>query len=708
MKHCSLILVAIAACANPGFAAPLYKIVQILPPAGSGAYSVYASDINNRGEVVGAYHAYMPDGFRGRSGGLFHTDATGTVEFLVPGKRSTSIEGINDRGQFAISTSDDNGHWRMMYRYTPGIGMLELGNLGGEESEAFGINALGQITGFSQTPDRRSRVFRYTDSTGMENMSGTARGRGNAINDRGWIAGTREGSATLYRDGGYIDLGPGQAYGLNNAGDVVGQTFIPGVRTAFVYRNGQMKILGDERFFELYLFDINEKGQAVGLGYSSDFYGIHSAAIFWSEETGLIDLNTALPEGTGWVLGGAGKINDVGQIIGSGGVGAFRLDPIPQGLLARCIARFSKPSYSIVLISSPVSGNVAAGEMAYTLGQSINDAGQVAGDYTVIDLDYGFVTGGTFVYADRSGSRALPPPSRKAIALEGEKGINNSGQITVSARLGEIVQAYRYTPRIGYDHLGSFGGDTQARAINNLGQVTGFAIASDGQAHIFRYTDGIDLEDLGPGFGLAINDRGWVAGSSGGNAILFNGAGTVTLGPGEARGINNAGDAVGTGFVYLNGEMLILERPGPGLQGFGPLVLNDINGSREAVGSSATGDENQVALYWSEQTGLLDLNTLITNNPGLLAYATAINEAGQITGPGYRLDPLPNPAKALLPTLKAAAASLNRGEFHAALGQVAAFQNKVRAQIARDDPTQAEALVNCAQDVIDAIQVHLR
>lgn len=59
----------------------------------------------------------------------------------------------------------------------------------------------------------------------------------------------------------------------------------------------------------------------------------------------------------------------------------------------------------------------------------------------------------------------------------------------------------------------------------------------------------------------------------------------------------------------------------------------------------------------------------------------------------------------LIATLGAAAASLERESFQAAMGQLGAFQNKVRAQIARDDPTQAEAFIKCAQAVIDAIQV---
>jgi CHRD domain/Bacterial Ig domain len=57
----------------------------------------------------------------------------------------------------------------------------------------------------------------------------------------------------------------------------------------------------------------------------------------------------------------------------------------------------------------------------------------------------------------------------------------------------------------------------------------------------------------------------------------------------------------------------------------------------------------------------------------------------------------------LLATLKAAAAAFDRGDFTPALNQLEAFQNKVQAQIARDNPAAAAAFIECAQKIIDAI-----
>jgi hypothetical protein len=56
----------------------------------------------------------------------------------------------------------------------------------------------------------------------------------------------------------------------------------------------------------------------------------------------------------------------------------------------------------------------------------------------------------------------------------------------------------------------------------------------------------------------------------------------------------------------------------------------------------------------------------------------------------------------LIASLKAAAASFERGDFEAALNQLHAFQNKVRAQIAAN-PAAAQAFIDCAQKIMEAV-----
>jgi hypothetical protein len=82
------------------------------------------------------------------------------------------------------------------------------------------------------------------------------------------------------------------------------------------------------------LSDINNEGLAVGNGTLVLNNSVHQHALFWSEVDGLVDLNTFLPENSGWTLVSAAAINDLGQITGQGVFNgqplAYGLDPIPQ------------------------------------------------------------------------------------------------------------------------------------------------------------------------------------------------------------------------------------------------------------------------------------------------------------------------------------------------------------------------------------------
>jgi hypothetical protein len=58
----------------------------------------------------------------------------------------------------------------------------------------------------------------------------------------------------------------------------------------------------------------------------------------------------------------------------------------------------------------------------------------------------------------------------------------------------------------------------------------------------------------------------------------------------------------------------------------------------------------------------------------------------------------------LIVSLNAASASFNRGNFVPALNSLEAFQKKVAAQIALRYPTEAAAMINCAQRIVDALK----
>jgi probable HAF family extracellular repeat protein len=191
------------------------------------------------------------------------------------------------------------------------------------------------VAGFSETPDGHSHAYRYTDGVGLENIGKAfSSSVGYAINDRGWVAGYGDGNAVIFRDEGNAVLVPGAARGINNAGNVVGDTtIVPGHPTAFVYLDSQMLILGDNVFGSPTLRDINNQNVAVGSGFS----GTDLTALLWSyssTSSGLVDLNSLIPVDSGWYLAAASAINDSGQITGWGLLNgerlSYRLDPIPE------------------------------------------------------------------------------------------------------------------------------------------------------------------------------------------------------------------------------------------------------------------------------------------------------------------------------------------------------------------------------------------
>jgi probable HAF family extracellular repeat protein len=96
-----------------------------------------------------------------------------------------------------------------------------------------------------------------------------------------------------------------------------------------------------------------------------------------------------------------------------------------------------------------------------------------------------------------------------------------------SASGTNAARAWRYTPGVGLEDLGFFGGtDTRALGINPAGQVTGHSTDTTGGVHGFRFSGGVDLLDVG-GFGVG-TAQAFTADS---HAFLFtDGVGMTDLG----------------------------------------------------------------------------------------------------------------------------------------------------------------------------------
>ena len=324
--------------------------------------------INAAGNVCGA--SYLgPDPHTNGLHAFRYVDGLGMLDVgALPPHNISEAQGIN-RGGLVVGGSMVEGFVSHAFIASATLNLTDLGTLGGEYSYAWDINDMGVVTGEASTATAGIHAFIWTSASGMRDI-GTLGGdtsTGRSINESAQVAGdSRIGPGTVTRafrftEGvGMISLGtlPGgtnsSAYGINNAGQVVGESetspivdptprlegraLTPGFRLqafpfegihAFLWTEGAgMKDLGHLGGGKSRALAISNKGMVVG---TSTLIDGSNRAFRWTQAGGMIDLNTLLPRNSGWVLTAAWDVNDEGQITGeglhNGAQRAFRLNP---------------------------------------------------------------------------------------------------------------------------------------------------------------------------------------------------------------------------------------------------------------------------------------------------------------------------------------------------------------------------------------------
>jgi len=104
----------------------------------------------------------------------------------------------------------------------------------------------------------------------------------------------------------------------------------------------------------------------VGSGRPTLETTVFPSAFLFTDEDGMVDLNTLIDPASGWVLKGAGDINDEGQIAAwgsnnfTGTYRALRLTPVVADTTAPSV-RFAYPSDGMV-VSGAVKVKIVAGD----------------------------------------------------------------------------------------------------------------------------------------------------------------------------------------------------------------------------------------------------------------------------------------------------------------------------------------------------------
>ena len=167
-----------------------------------------------------------------------------------------------------------------------------------------------------------------------------------------------------------------------------------------------------------------------------------------------------------------------------------------------------------------------------------------------------------------------------------------------------------------------------ATGINNVGQVVGWDQTASSNDNVFLYSGG-SMQNIGSGYGYAINDNGQAVGSTaGGSTFLYSGSSMQYLGRGYGYGINNLGQVVGQdsdnnqAVLYSGGSMSYL-----GTLGGDVSRATGINDNGQVVGWAQTVSGYYNAFLYSDGT-MQGLGTL----GGNASFAYAVNNSGQVVG----------------------------------------------------------------------------
>ena len=310
----------------PVFAQLRYQITRI--PTPQDANSV-ALGINNKGEVVG--YSFKGDDYQAFR--YSSSDKTLTDLGSLGGKINAACA-INDSGQIAGYSQDGNGNL-LAFISSRNQPIASLGTLGGAStSEAFGINRSGAVVGDSQSGSQNHRPVLFSKNSVQDLGLGVsnepdALETAYAINDAGQIVGRHSAGNNAFHafvevNGNTTDVTTlggtnGEALAINKNGLVVGDSdTADGPAHAFVFDHSQVKDLGTLPGFEnaSYARGINNAGDIVGESDSAD----QKRAFLYTDgqlvELGKLEKN--LSQSGFNSLDVAYAINDQGWIVGYG------------------------------------------------------------------------------------------------------------------------------------------------------------------------------------------------------------------------------------------------------------------------------------------------------------------------------------------------------------------------------------------------------
>ncbi|MBW4562158.1 MAG: hypothetical protein KME32_13585 [Mojavia pulchra JT2-VF2] len=312
--------------------ASLYSILDLGTLGGERTDEIGVSDINNSGQVVG--YADAPGGLEFNH--AFLAEKGSIKDLGTLGGYNSAARGINNSKQ-VVGESLNSSLLRRGFLWEKGV-MTELKTLGGPWSVATNINDAGTVVGFSTptgtTEEEHAVLWKNGQIQDLGTLNNSSYSFPSDINELEQVVGYSDGRAFLWENGVTKDLGTlggdnSSAYSINNLGQVVGYSDVEYgfPRHAFLWEDGVMESLGTLGGDDSYAYDINNLGQVVGssqTGKLREYPYLPSnlteeiAHGFLWENGVMTDLNTLIPDSSGWEVISSWGINDLGQITGVG------------------------------------------------------------------------------------------------------------------------------------------------------------------------------------------------------------------------------------------------------------------------------------------------------------------------------------------------------------------------------------------------------
>lgn len=328
---------------------------------------------------------------------------------------ATRVYDINDVGQIVgYCKVGDSGGSRPKDFYqgsvwssptsTPALLGYVNGALAVPFSAAYSLNAAGQVVGQSNDTSSSKVVYAWETASGIANLGspeGATDSVARAINDNGRVVGWSAGIKSQNNYNTEFDsfVGTSAFVGVLNSGALIDTVDLGGLRQDFwdtkayaINGNGQIAgvsasvLVTDEEGFSYFLnhafigsvadgvpsltdlgvlgkgehessvaYGINSIGQVVGMdSYDGGTAGFLASVV--DGEATMTDLQSLLPEGSGWTIVAGWDINDSGQI-----VAAATLDSNPGNYHVVVLNAVPEPSTLLLAATMGLAGLLAYG-----------------------------------------------------------------------------------------------------------------------------------------------------------------------------------------------------------------------------------------------------------------------------------------------------------------------------------------------------------